>query len=125
MSGHLNDGCVNNCNNAYCKTQPTQPHPYGSIAITPVNGYEGISWGKSTQSEADQAALASCQKAGGKDCHVVFRYNHTCAALAFAKGAVHFATATASTEAKAEAAATAQCQRQYGYCLADLSACSP
>jgi len=113
------------CNNAYCGSQPNRPHPFGSIAITLVHGYEGISWGKPTQSEADKAAMASCLKAGGKDCKVVFQYHNTCAALAFAKGAVHYAAATESTEEKTKPAATAQCQHQYGYCLADLSACSP
>lgn len=125
ISGHVNDGCVTNCNNAYCRAQPSQPHPYGSIAISPVRGYEGISWGKSTQSEADRAAMASCLKAGGQNCKVVFQYHNTCAALAFAKGALHYTTAIESTEEKAKSAATAQCQRQYGFCLSDLSACSP
>jgi hypothetical protein len=94
------------------------------IAIA-AHGYEGISWGKLNQVEADRAAMASCTKAGGKDCKVVFQYHNPCAALAFAKGAVHYTTATEATEAKAKAVATTQCRRQYGICLTDLSACSP
>jgi hypothetical protein len=127
LSGHVNDGCVTNCNNAYCNTRPSQPHPYGSIAIELVHRYVGISWGKSTQSEADKAAMASCINAGGKSCNVIFQYHNACAALAFGKGVPRYGTATESTEAKAKAAATAECQRlnNGAYCLAEFSACSP
>ncbi len=125
ISGHVNSGCVDNCNRAYCSSSGnSQPHPYGSIAFSFVTAGEGISWGKATQAEADRAALASCTKVH-PNCKIVFQYKNTCAALAVAKGAEHVLAATADTEKKAADDATRQCRLKWGVCLADLSACSP
>ena len=123
MRGIVNQGCVDNCNRAYCsKPNNAQPHPYGSIAFG-LGGAQGISWGKATQPEADRAALASCNQVR-RNCTVVFQFRNTCAALAVAKGAQHYKTATADTDKKAEAVATKQCQASWGTCISDMSACS-
>lgn len=124
LSGHINSGCVTNCNRAYCENKnDNQPRPYGAIAYGTDHGAEGISWNKGTQAEADQAALATCVK-HGNNCKLVYRFQDTCAALAVAAGAQHYEAATGNTEKNAEANATVACRHNWGRCLADLSACS-
>jgi len=124
LSGHLNPGCVDNCNRAYCETRvQNQPRPFGAIAYGTDHGAEGISWNKGTQAEADQAALASCNQ-NGNNCRIVYRYRETCAALAVAKGGMHVESATGPTEKSAAAQATELCRQNWGVCLSDLSACS-
>lgn len=98
------------------------PAPYGAIAFG-TQGAEGISWNKGTWAAADQSAIASCSRYGS-DCKVVYRYQNTCAALAVAKGAHHYETATGNTEKQAEANSTAVCKKNWGVCLSDMSACS-
>lgn len=123
MSGHINPGCVDNCQHANCENRnANQPRPFGAIAFGD-HGFEGISWNKGTQAEADQAAMASCSK-NGKNCKIVYRYRDTCAALAVAAGAQHYESATGKSEKNAEANATAVCQQKWGRCLSDLSASS-
>jgi hypothetical protein len=117
-------GCRENCGNS-CKgrsqNQSTRS-PYGSIAIGP-HGFEGISWNKGTAAAADQSAIATCNRYGS-NCKVVYRYQNTCAALAFSKGALHYESATGNSETQAEANATSICKKHWGYCLSDISACS-
>jgi hypothetical protein len=125
MRGIVNQGCVDNCNRAYCSgSNNAQSHPYGSIAFALGTGFEGISWGKATQAEADRSALATCSQYG-KNCKIVYQYHDTCAALAVSKAAQHFAAAIAETDKKAEAASVKQCQDSWGVCKSNLSACSP
>ncbi len=116
-------GCRENCGTRCEGVNQNPPGPYGAIAYGTDHGAEGISWNKGTQAEADQTALASCRKYGN-NCRIVYRYQNTCAALAVAKGALHSEAATGDTEKNAAAKATAVCQRNWGQCLADLSACS-
>jgi hypothetical protein len=123
MSGIVNQGCVDNCNRANCENRNTnQPKPFGAIAFGD-QAFEGISWNKGTQAEADQAALASCSK-NGKNCKIVYRYRDTCAALAVAAGRLHYESATGKSEKDAEANATAVCEQKWGSCKSNLSACS-
>ncbi len=125
MNGLVNQGCVDNCNRAYCSNNnnSSQPRPFGAVAFGD-RGMEGISWNKGTQAEADMAAIASCAE-HGTNCKVVFRYRDTCAALSVAKGAVHFEAATGSTAKDAEAQANALCQKNWGVmCASNMSACS-
>jgi hypothetical protein len=100
-----------------------KPAPYGAIAYGTDHGAEGISWGKPSQAQADQEALATCSKIGN-NCQIVYRYQYTCAALAVASGRRHCEAATGSSEKDAEANALAVCQRDWGKCATNLSACS-
>jgi hypothetical protein len=124
MEGFVMQGCVDNCNRAYCSNNNvSQPRPFGAIAFGD-HGMEGISWNKGTQGEADMAAIASCAE-HGTNCKVVYRYRDTCAALSVAKGAVHFESATGATAKDAEAQANALCQKNWGVlCASNMSACS-
>jgi hypothetical protein len=123
LSGHINSGCVDNCQRAYCENRnANQPKPFGAISYGD-HGAEGISWNKGTQAEADQAAKASCSR-NGNNCKIVYQYRDTCAALAVAAGGQHYESATGRSEKNAEANATALCQQNWGRCLSDLSACS-
>ncbi len=117
-------GCRENCGNSCQSKNHNQntPAPYGSIAIG-AHGFEGISWNKGTAAAADQSAIATCNRYGS-NCKVVYRYQNTCAALAFSKGAQHYESATGNSEKQAEANATALCKKHWGYCLSDISACS-
>jgi hypothetical protein len=122
MRGLVNQGCVDNCNRAYCENKPSQPRPYGSIAYGD-HGVEGISWNKGSEAEADQFAVGDCSKRG-TNCRVVFRYRETCAALSVASGFLHYESATGATEKDAENNANAACRQKWGTCASNLSACS-
>ena len=125
MSGIVDQACVDRCNSAYCEgNRNTTPHPYGAIAFELIHAWEGISWGKATQAEADRAALARCAE-HGKNCKIVYRFHNTCAALAIAKGREHYVSATGKTEKEAEANATAECRKSFSVCGTNMSACSP
>ena len=67
--------------------------------------------------------MGDCSK-HANDCKVVYRYQNTCAAVAFSSGAALFESATGSREKQAEANATTACQQVWGRCLSDLSSCS-
>jgi hypothetical protein len=117
-------GCRENCGNS-CKGRgqgQSARSPYGSIAIG-VHGFEGISWNKRTEAAADQSAVATCNRYGS-NCKVVYRYQNTCAAIAFSKGSQHYESATGNSEKQAEANATALCKQHWGYCVSNMSACS-
>jgi len=124
MEGFVIPGCVDNCNRAYCSNNNnTQPKPFGAIAFGD-HGAEGISWNKATQTDADLAAMSSCTPHGA-NCKIVYRFRDTCAALAVARGAVHYESATGPAEKEAEAQATALCQKNWGVlCASNMSACS-
>lgn len=113
------EGCGRQCEE---EAGPPPPPIYGAIAWG-TRSAQGISWNQGTWAAADRMAIASCSRYGS-DCKVVYRYQSTCAALAVAKGAQHFESATGDTEKKAEANATAACQKRWGTCVSDLSGCS-
>jgi len=115
-------GCQESCGDKCADQNKNLPTPYGAIAFG-TGGAEGISWNKANWAAANSAAITPCSRYAN-DCKVVYRYQNTCAALAVAKGAQHFETATGSTEKEAEARATAACQQRWGACKSDLSACS-
>jgi hypothetical protein len=117
-------GCVDNCNRAYCENRNTnQPTaPFGAIAYGD-NRAEGISYHQRTQAEADQVAIATCSKSG-PNCKVVYRYRDTCAAIAVALGGQHYESATGESEEAAQANATSACQQKGDRCKSNLSACS-
>ena len=115
-------GCRESCGGKCEKQFPNLPTPYGAIAFS-ARGAEGISWNKGNWAAAGQSAIASCGRYGS-NCKVVYQFQDTCAALAVAKGAQHFESATGNTRKQAEANATAVCQQHWGTCLSDLSACS-
>jgi hypothetical protein len=115
-------GCRENCGNSCKGRSQNNRAPYGSIAIG-VHGFEGISWNKGTAAAADQSAVATCNKYGS-NCKVVYRYQNTCAAIAFSKGSQHYESATGNSEKQAEANATALCKQHWGYCASNMSACS-
>ena len=114
---------MDTCARQYCEQKDNQPRPFGAIAYGSDHGAEGISWNKGTQAEADRAALATCGK-HGNNCRVVYRFRDTCAALAVAAGGQRYEAATGGSEKSAEVNATSACQRNWGRCVADLSACS-
>jgi len=115
-------GCREGCGDKCQHANDVRPTPYGSIAFG-TRGAEGISWNQGSWAAADNLAIANCSRYG-TDCKVVYRFEHTCAALAVAKGAQHYEAATGDSEKKAEANATAVCQQHWGTCLSDLAACS-
>lgn len=115
-------GCRERCGDQCAAFNKNRPAPYGSIAFG-SHGAEGISWNKIDSATADNAALASCRRYAN-DCKIVYRYQNTCAALAVAKGAQHFESATGGTENAAKANSEATCRKQWGTCVSNLSACS-
>jgi hypothetical protein len=117
----LRNLCVARCSQS-ARSGP--PAVQGAIAFALVNGSEAMSWGKANQAEANRSALATCSRYG-PNCRVVFNYANTCAGLAVALHATHFATAAARTASQAGVQALASCKRQWGTCNLDLTACSP
>jgi hypothetical protein len=91
-----------------------QAHAVGALAIGDCGAY-GYSDSASTETEANQAALDACQRAGGKNCEVKETVNTSCAALAVDKSQQCGATGwgRGPLEADAESVALQYC-RKYG-----------
>ncbi|MFC5740020.1 DUF4189 domain-containing protein [Dyella tabacisoli] len=110
--------------------QPAQPEPvwadrWGSIAVDGApNGIGiGISVGKRNKQEAENIALAECQRKGGQACKVGITYANQCAAIAW--GDTGYDTATASTLDHAKKAAVESCSsRGYGNCDVYYAECN-
>ncbi|HUA36137.1 MAG TPA: DUF4189 domain-containing protein [Candidatus Binataceae bacterium] len=100
------------------------PAPYGAIAYGVKTGAEGISWGKPSLASAQSAAFSTCARYGN-NCKIVADFSNNCAALAVAKGAVHYTTAIAHSLSQAEYNALNSCKLNWGVCEIDLSTCSP
>ena len=61
---------------------------WGAISIAKSTGDIGVTYGKSSKSEADSDALGKCATYGAKDCRISLSYKNQCAAIAKeAKGA--------------------------------------
>ncbi|MCC8444928.1 DUF4189 domain-containing protein [Xanthomonas translucens] len=113
-----------------------QPRPtgkwietWGAIAHDSVNGYLGVSVGKTSKDEAEEDARAKCVEVGGTQCKDWANYKNQCAAVAGpykngnpAPGALQFARGPSLQEVQHRAvdgcssAKGAQCQVLYSDC---------
>jgi len=98
---------------------------WGAIA-TARNGDTGVSSGKLSKSEAEEAALRSCAGLGNADCAVAFTYRNQCvAAVNPVGGGQGGVISGAATLREALARATAKCERATGgRCKASVAECS-
>ncbi|UKE79174.1 DUF4189 domain-containing protein [Xanthomonas graminis] len=102
---------------------------WGAIAQDSVNGFLGVSAGKTSKDEAEEDARAKCVEAGGTQCKDWANYKNQCAAVAGpykngnpAPGALQFARGPSLQEVQHRAvdgcssAKGAQCQVLYSDC---------
>ncbi len=82
---------------------------YGALARDNATGKFGLSWGKATQGQADEAATKDC---GESSCKTVFRTRaHQCGAIATPEKGKAWGAAYKSTRDAASLAAINDCQK--------------
>lgn len=121
--GLNNDGRVVNL--GACPGQQG-PVYFAAGAISPKTLNMGGSHGQRSQSDAEQKALATCQRSGSKDCEIAFWVSNECAAIATsARVPGIFGASTGSDRASAAAAALANCTSHGGQgCAVRYSPCA-
>jgi hypothetical protein len=109
-----------------CGNQPSQPNHFAAVAISPSTLNMGASHGQGAQSDAEQKALQTCQRNGGKDCEVEYWAKNECVALATtARVPGTFGAAYAPDRSGAAAAALAQCISRGGKgCAVRVTPCA-
>ena len=107
---------------------PNQLGPvyFAAGAISPTTLNMGASHGQSSQSDAEQKALATCQRSGSKDCVIAFWVSNRCAALATSATVPGiFGAATDPDRATAAAIALANCTSHGGRgCAVRVTPCA-
>jgi hypothetical protein len=98
---------------------------YGALARDNATGKFGLSWGKQTQQQADDAALKDC---ADTTCKIVFRsLPHQCGAIATAtkENSTAWGAGRKAGRAAAELAAINDCQKHTdGQCKVRAGGCN-
>lgn len=97
---------------------------YASIAKSTTSAAWGASWHYASQAEADQAALANCNKGGVTDCKVDIGDVNNCLSLAESPDGAWGVGRSGLSRADAIHVATEYCQKYGGKsCVAQVSVC--
>jgi hypothetical protein len=97
---------------------------FGAFARDEASAKLGLSWGKATQKQADEAAMKDC---GESSCKIVFRtHSHQCSAVATAEeGKAWGASDRGNRKEAVELAALNGCQKRVkGQCKVRASGCN-
>jgi serine/threonine-protein kinase len=93
---------------------------YGAISYSQSSRRFGSAWGYQSKNEAEQRALASCNR---EDCQIVIWFKNACGSLARARnGAIAWSGGKDLIEAKR--LASNECTRRWGSCKLICSVCS-
>lgn len=96
---------------------------FGAFARDEASSKLGLSWGKETQKQADEAAMKDC---GETSCKIVFRTrSHQCSAVATAEEGKAWGASFRNTKDAAQLAAMTDCQKRVkGQCKVRASGCN-
>lgn len=103
------------CGPDVIRPQPTTAPPahYAAIYYDDVTRAFGTAWGKSSEAEANQAALQSCRAYGGRNCQWAASGPHACFALAISSRG-DWAPAFGDYPETAKAKAISACRKNGG-----------
>lgn len=96
---------------------------FGAFARDEASAKIGLSWGKATQRQADEAAMKDCSESS---CKIVFRTrSHQCGAVATAQEGNAWGASRREHKDAAQLAAMTDCQkRSKGQCKVRASGCN-
>jgi Domain of unknown function (DUF4189) len=96
---------------------------FGAFARDQATSKLGLSWGKATQKQADEAAMKDCAESS---CKILFRTRpHQCSAVATAQEGNAWGASRRPHKDAAELAAMSDCQkRTKGQCKVRASGCN-